>query len=209
MRRELSETIESFNLSAADYDGSIGKLPNYDETYVAFCGLLKPKCRILDLACGPANISKRLAEINPNIKITGVDISEEMIKLARKNLPIGNFEVADILGYKAECPFDGIIMGFALPFLNEDEIEILFENCNQNLATAGMLYLSFMEGEREGYEVPSFNQSVRLYVHYHSKKMLQDQLNQKGYRIVKYWELDYKEADGSITKDIVMISQKE
>lgn len=209
MRRELSETIKSFNLSAVNYDKSIGKLPNYDETYVTFCGLLKPKDKILDLACGPANISKRLAEINPKIQISGIDLSEEMIELAKKNLPTGKFDVADIMEYKAEIPFDGIIMGFALPFLNKAEINILFGNCNRNLAIAGMLYLSFMEGEREGYEVPSFNQSVRLYIHYHSKKMIQDQLNQTGFRIIKSWELDYKEADGSITKDIVIISQKE
>ena len=55
---------------------------------------LEPGASILDLGCGsgdPADI-----EISKRHKVTGVDISETQLRLARKNVPEGNFIHADV-----------------------------------------------------------------------------------------------------------------
>ena len=44
---------------------------------------------LLDVACGPANISKYLLNRNSNLEIDGIDLSENMIALAKKNIPNG------------------------------------------------------------------------------------------------------------------------
>ena len=109
---------------------------------------------------------------------------------------------------KLTNPFDAIVLGFALPYLNKIEIEELFKNINKNIVDNGFLYLSFMAGSKEGFEVPSFNKSVELYVYYHEKTEIQSILNRNQFIIQKEWELDYTENDGSITKDIIIMAQK-
>jgi len=208
MRKELKNTIISYNIAALDYENTIAKLDNYNETYNYFCKSIKPNDTILDLACGPANISCNIINQLPNVQITGIDLSEKMIEVAKQKIPSGNFFVNDIIHFKSDKPFDAIILGFALPYLNKIEIEELFKNINHNIVHNGKLYLSFMAGSKEGFEVPSFNQTVELYIYYHEKTEIQSILDRNQFIIQKEWELDYIEIDGSITKDIVLIAQK-
>ncbi len=208
MRKEIQKTIVSYNIAACDFENTIAKLDNYNETYDFFCKSLKPNDTILDLACGPANISFNIIKKMPSVQITGIDLSEKMIDIAKQKIPSGNFFVNDIIHYKSDNPFDAVLLGFALPYLNKSEIEELFKNINRNLVHNGKLYLSFMVGSKEGFEIPSFNQSVELYVHYHEKTEIHSILDQNQFSIQKEWELDYIETDGSITKDSIMIAQK-
>ena len=47
---------------------------------------------ILDLGCGPADIPIILAENNPNIRITAIDASSEMLNYARKQIKSRKFD---------------------------------------------------------------------------------------------------------------------
>jgi ubiquinone/menaquinone biosynthesis C-methylase UbiE len=208
MREELIKTIESYNQSADAYQNTIAKMCYYDVTYAYFFGLLNNRDNVLDLACGPGNISLKLKQALPNAFITGVDLSEKMVQLAKKNIPDGNFITADIVSFKSDKQNDGIILGFALPYLNFDESQKLIENTKSNLNVNGKIYLSFMDGEKEGYETPSFNQTVQLYIYYHKRSLILNILQRNGFKVLKEWTLDYQELDGSITKDIVIIAEK-
>ncbi len=209
MRKELKETIRAFNISAKDYQKTIAALSNYDQSYAYFFGLLHSSDTILDLGCGPANISLQLKKTLPDIHITGIDLSQEMIGLAKKNIPDGHFLLGDAITYKTDKPFDSIIIGFTLPFLTLSEIDTLFSNTNHNLGRSGYLYLSFMEGEMVRHERPSFNKSVQIYFHYHNCSSIRKKLHDNGFMIVEEWSLDYFDSDGSVTKDIVIIAQKQ
>jgi ubiquinone/menaquinone biosynthesis C-methylase UbiE len=207
MRKELQTTISSYNKSALDYD-TIAKLDNYNKTYDYYCKSINATGSILDLACGPANISSYIKNHLPAIQVTGVDLSQKMIEIAKQKIPSGNFFIDDIIHFKSDKPFDAIILGFAIPYLNKGEIEELFKNINQNLIHNGKLYLSFMAGCKEGFEVPSFNNTVELYIYYYEKTIIKSILDQNKFVIEKEWELDYHETDGSITKDIVIVAEK-
>jgi predicted TPR repeat methyltransferase len=209
MREELSTTIESYNQSAVAYENTIAKIANYDESYGYFFELLNNDDSVLDLACGPANISLKLKQALPEVFITGVDLSEKMVALAKRNILDGNFITADIVSYKSEKPNNAIIIGFALPYLTFEESQILIENTSFNLCDNGKIYISFMDGEKEGYETPSFNQSVQVYIYYHKHSRIRNLLQNSGFKILKEWILDYLELDGSVTKDIVIIAEKE
>jgi SAM-dependent methyltransferase len=58
----------------------------------------RPGMRILDLACGPGNLSRRLAaQVAPGGEVIGVDLAPGMIELARAaDIPNARFEVMDI-----------------------------------------------------------------------------------------------------------------
>ncbi len=48
---------------------------------------LRPGARILDAGCGPGEIASRLAEKFPEVRVTGVDLLEEHLRLARARYP--------------------------------------------------------------------------------------------------------------------------
>lgn len=77
---------KNFNSTAKFYDESNdGKFvaPMYDEIIIRV-NSLKPK-KLLDVGCGTGNVLMKLIKSN-NIELYGLDISEEMIKVAKNNL---------------------------------------------------------------------------------------------------------------------------
>lgn len=65
--------------------------------------------QVLDLGCGPGSLVRRLQQI-PGIRLTGVDLSPEMIRYARERYPEVTFQVGDTesLGF-ADGTFDAVL----------------------------------------------------------------------------------------------------
>lgn len=58
MNKDQLNTIDAYDKSADQFVASIAKLPNYNHTYDFLIERLNSGDTILDLACGPAQISK-------------------------------------------------------------------------------------------------------------------------------------------------------
>jgi len=80
----------------------------------------RPGMRVLDLACGPGNLSRRLAAmVAPDGEVVGVDLARGMIDLAtRAGIPNARFQVMDIerLDF-AGATFDAAVCGHGLQFV--------------------------------------------------------------------------------------------
>lgn len=79
----------------------------------------RPGMRILDLACGPGNLSRRLAElVSPDGEVVGVDLAPGMIALARSaGIANARFEVMDIESLElADGSFDAAVCGHGFQF---------------------------------------------------------------------------------------------
>jgi ubiquinone/menaquinone biosynthesis C-methylase UbiE len=79
----------------------------------------RPGMRILDLACGPGNLSRHLAvQVAPGGELVGVDLAPGMIALARSaGIPNARFEVMDIERLEfADATFDAAVCGHGLQF---------------------------------------------------------------------------------------------
>jgi ubiquinone/menaquinone biosynthesis C-methylase UbiE len=80
----------------------------------------RPGMRILDLACGPGNLSRRLAaRVAPDGEVVGVDLAPGMIALAHAAaIPNARFEVMDIeeLSFP-DASFDAAVCGHGLQFV--------------------------------------------------------------------------------------------
>jgi len=78
-----------------------------------------PGMLILDLACGPGNLTRRLAPlVTPGGEVVGVDLAPGMIELAREaGIPNARFEVMDIERLEfADASFDAAVCGHGLQF---------------------------------------------------------------------------------------------
>ncbi len=96
---ELMETpLQVKAYADADFSKSDSMVVKGLEKYLNKIGkTLNKNDLILDLACGPGNISERIAKNWPFVKVVGLDGSKEMLKYAEKKLCEG---FAENLSYK-------------------------------------------------------------------------------------------------------------
>jgi SAM-dependent methyltransferase len=71
---------------------------------------LPEAARILDACCGTGYLAGILAE--RGYKVTGVDVSENMIRHARENVPAAEFHAADIARFQPAGRFDAAVSTF-------------------------------------------------------------------------------------------------
>jgi ubiquinone/menaquinone biosynthesis C-methylase UbiE len=79
----------------------------------------RPGMRVLDLACGPGTLSRRLAlQVSPGGEVVGIDLAPGMIEVARAaQIPNARFEVMDIERLTfADGSFDGAACGHGIQF---------------------------------------------------------------------------------------------
>ncbi len=99
----LQKNKENYNLIAEDYERSRNFIWDIEKisTY------LEQNDKILDIGCGSGRMVKILKD--KNIDYVGIDISEALIKIARKRYPNNNFMVDDGLSLSfPDCTFDKI-----------------------------------------------------------------------------------------------------
>jgi len=147
MTNEQKLTIESYNNSAEGFKTKISQIDNYNETYDYIASLLSDGDEVLDLACGPAQIPKFILK-SKKVSVTGVDLSDGMLNIAREEIPDGNFVNHSIIDYSDGKKYDACILGFGIPYLSSDETNQCICNASENIADGGYFYISFMSTSR-------------------------------------------------------------
>ncbi len=94
MRNLEQRNKEFFNKIAGHYDKGIFKklLLNPIKKTVESVSI-KKNSAVLDAGCGTGNLLKILEDENKNLKLYGLDISKEMLKIARKKLKLAKLKL--------------------------------------------------------------------------------------------------------------------
>jgi len=162
-------TNDTWDKLASLYQEKFMDLDLYNDTYTIFCNLItESPAKVLDIGCGPGNITRFLFSKRPDFQIEGIDVAPNMVKLAQRNNPTASFRVMDcknVGGIKER--FHGIISGFCLPYLSQEECGKLIADAYNLLSDDGVLYFSFVEGDPRdsGFKTSSTGDSV--YFNYH------------------------------------------
>ena len=204
------ETFETWNKVAQIYQDKYMSLDLYNASYDLFCDLItQNNPRVLDLGCGPGNITKYMHSKRPDFKIDAIDIAPNMIELARKNCPEVDCKVMDIrLINQLQSKYDGIICGFCIPYISKAELTQLIKDSNQLLSKSGILYLSFVDGEysASGYQVGSSGD--RTYFYYHSLVEVTKELEIQEFKILNLIPVLYAKSDDTKEIHTIIIAQK-
>lgn len=204
------ETFETWNKIASLYEDKFMNLDLYNETYDYICrSIEKSNPKLLDVGCGPGNITKYLLSKRPDFDILGIDIAPNMIDLARKNNPSAEFAIMDSRDIDSlDAKFDGIIAGFCLPYLTPNEALTLISNSNKLLNRNGIIYLSFVEGDSSKSGYKSGN-AGRVYFHFHDLNNLKDTLLNEGFGDLKLYKVDFKNSEDTFDIHTILIAIKQ
>jgi len=118
------------------------------DVFDVFTGMLPVKGRVLDLGCGTGLPYARYL-VEKGFDVLGVDLSEEMVKVASKNVPEASFVQLSMNEMTYRDEFDGVVSSFSMLLLPP----CLFRE------TASRIYSALVEG---GYFYLSLNEPASL-----------------------------------------------
>ena len=205
----LTTTIATFDKYAREYQDKYSKFEPYLKSYANFATLLSPDDQVLDIACGPANISQALLQRHPRLAIYGIDLSPKMLEIAREKIPHGTFEQRDIRTLAAiEKRFDAIVCGFAVPYLSSDEVETLLSDVNNLLNPGAYLYISAQLGDYADSAYQENKNSDKVFIHYYSEEFLTNLLEHNGFTIIRIAYNLYDQSEATEQKEIFIQAKK-
>ncbi len=176
------ETVDTYNKSAkeyAQYFKGFGPRIRYIEQAWKLAGNPK-QAKVVEIGCGDGRDAKEIIKRTKNY--TGFDISEGFIKLAKKQIPNGKFEVADAATYKFSNNLDIVFAFASLLHLDKDEFRQVLRNVHKALKPAGIFYISVKYAPAYQEYIKKDEHGQRLFYFYHLE--LIEELAGKDYKTV-------------------------
>lgn len=202
---------EVFNLFAKHYQDKFMGFDLYHDTFDVFCELVKTeKASVLEIGCGPGNITKYLLKKRPDFKLLGIDISENMIELAANNNPLAKFKLLDCKDITdLNLKFNAIMCGFTLPYLTKQETIQLIEDASEIILPNGILYLSTMEDYYKNSKIitSSTNKDIGLFTYYHQADYLKEAIKKSNFTLKLEIRKEYPEKKDT-SNDLILIARK-
>ena len=203
-------SVATFNRLADRYAKKYFHLDMYDRYLERFVKRIESQgASVLDVACGPGNVSAYLAKVRPDIKLVGIDLAEGMVKQARLRVPSAEFLVKDCrhIG-ELEQVFDAAAFAFGLSYLTDDDANRFFSSLNASLADSALLYLSTITGEPSWSGFETSSSGDRVYLEYRSVSDVVSMVERAGYR-VDFTEVIASPVNASKpTQDLILIAQR-
>lgn len=153
IKKNIQKSIaHSYNKIAQEYTKKHG----YDEqlsvpSLKKFLTFLPNQANVLDVGCGGGQDSKFLTD--NGCFVLGIDVSKEMIKLAKKFAPETNFKITDVMKLSANTQYDGIWCCRIFHHISIKEQDKFLEKIRALLKKDGILYItSIVSSAKKDYE---------------------------------------------------------
>lgn len=207
---QYKETFETWNKVAQRYQDKFMDLELYNESYDAFCNSINKKNpTLLELGCGPGNITKYLLNKRPDFIIDAVDVATNMIALAQQNIPNASFKVMDVREINTiQKQYDAIVCGFCIPYLSQSDVSKLMADSHQLLVNKGILYWSFVAGDYNNSGYQQSSSGDRTYFYYHNLEYIIENLENQRFTINNVLTVNYPKNEHENEKHTVIIAKK-
>lgn len=171
---------KGYNKIAKEYPANRHIFKNSKELE-EFASYLSENAKILDVGCGAGvPVTKFLVECG--FDVTGVDFSESMLKLARKNVPKAKFIKKDMTKMDFEDDsFDGLTAFYSVFHVPREKHFSLFKSFHRILKDQGVMMICIGGDEWEG--TAEYFGTEMFWSHYSSEKSLQ-LVKDAGFQII-------------------------
>lgn len=202
--------VALFDNLANQYQAKYMRQDPYHASFDAFCRRITvPQARVLEIACGPGNITQYLLRQRPDLQILGTDLAPNMLALARQNNPTAEFQLLDgrhisQLGWQ----YDAIMCGFFMPYLSKEEAIKLIHDAAAQLTDNGTLYISTMEDDYRKSGLQHASSGEALYMYFHQADYLLEALTGSGFSDIEVQRLTTPGQNDTVTTDLLILASK-
>jgi len=159
----------------------------YMGVFNLFCRKLPKNASVLDLGCGPGlPFTKEL--VKRGFKVTAIDISESMIKAAKKNVPEAKYARVSMTEIDFKDEFDGIFSGYTMLCLDPKNFKIAAKKAVESLKKGGFFFLALNEPGPGGHdESENYTEIMgkKMYSRPYTEEEVRDVFSKLNMRIIK------------------------
>ncbi|MGW2379967.1 class I SAM-dependent methyltransferase [Streptomyces sp. NPDC001658] len=146
----VTQTRTFYDAIAEDYAelflDPLAESPLDRATLRGFAELVGEKQPVADLGCGPGRVTAYLASLG--LDVFGLDLSESMLAIARREHPALRFEQGSMLDLDlADGALAGVVSWYSTIHTPVDELPSVFAEFHRVLAPGGHLLLGFQVGD--------------------------------------------------------------
>lgn len=207
---KYQETFQTWNKVASLYASKFMHLNCYDESYDLLIDMLPTgSSKVLEVGCGPGNITRYLLSKRPDLQIMGIDVAPNMIELAKLNCPTANFETMDCRDISfIEDHFNAIVSGFCIPYLSSNDCKQFLKDSTNLLKPKGLIYLSFVAGipDQSKYQIGSSGD--RVFFNYHELDFIVSIFKDLNFNFIFKHEVAYQINEKSTEMHTILIASR-
>lgn len=191
MTNDPNATREAYDRVADEYVRRIfheldGK-PFDREILDRFAERLRGRGPVYDLGCGPGHVTRYLGE--RGVAVTGLDLSNEMVRCAREKNPGLEFRQGDMRALDAASgSLAGILAFYSIIHLAPDALAATFADWRRALAPGAPLLLAFHLGGETLHLSEWWGHEVAVDFVFHDPEAVAAQLEDAGFRVVEALE---------------------
>lgn len=152
----------AFDLIGAHYDEVFPHKEGQRAAGDWLAARIEPGAHVLDVGCGTGRPTARQLT-DAGLRVTGIDISERMLDLAREAVPEATFRRADVTGLDTSWgPYAGVVAFFSLLMLTRAQVATTLRLLHTLLDPGGHLALAMVEADLDDVEMSFLGTPVRL-----------------------------------------------
>lgn len=180
------DAIHIFNTNADFYAEKYMDVSQYKPALDIFCDSIKQQhASVLELACGPGNVTRYLLEKRPDIHILATDMAPNMLQIAKETNPTIETQLLDCRDIPSlNRTFDAVICSFGLPYLSKEDTLQLIKDAASVLNSGGILYLSTMEDDYSRSGIVSSSKGDKVFMYYHEAGYLVKAMEDNGLKLL-------------------------
>jgi ubiquinone/menaquinone biosynthesis C-methylase UbiE len=163
-------------------------------------GQLARGARVLDAGCGTGVPTARQLQ-EAGLSVTGIDISDVMLALARQSLPDTDFRQLDLTGIGPELGrFDAAVAFFSLLMLPRADIPAALARLRDVLVPGGLLAVGMVEADVD--DVPIDFLGVPVRVTGYPRDELARVVEAAGFEVLETRDLSYAPVSTQVPPEV-------
>jgi SAM-dependent methyltransferase len=179
----LTSARTFYDTIAADYaawvDAELAAKPLDRAMLAAFAELARGPLPVADLGCGPGRVTAHLRGLG--LSSFGIDLSPEMVAIARRTHPELRFEVGSITALDLpDASLGGLVAWYSIIHCPPDQLPQIFSEFHRTLAPGAPALLAFQVGDEPSHITEPLGHPVSLDFHRRRPDHIAELLREAG-----------------------------
>jgi SAM-dependent methyltransferase len=203
----LEAVRTAYDTVAADYHALVHPMLTgkpFDRAMIAvFAELVTGP--VLDIGCGPGYKTAHLRDLG--LDAFGIDLSPEMIAVARREYPGLRYEVGSMLELDvADASVGGVMASYSIIHLPPEKLPVALAEFHRVLAPGGHVLVAFQVGDEVRHLTEGYGHQISLDAHRLPPDRIAAEMEQAGLAMVS--RLVREPEEGEKTPQAVLIARK-